>query len=124
MRSDIFSCGTWSFGLDSSFNEEALVHRINSDLANDLGNLFSRVLAMAHKYFKGVVPEPDAGLVKTAWMELKSAALAAVTEFDEQMQAFAFHKGILAIWEFINLMNKTIGYRRPLESGQEQQTSG
>ena len=101
------------FGLDSSFNEEALVQRINSDLANDLGNLFSRVLSMARKYFKGVVPEPDAGLVDTGWMELKSAAMAAVTEFDEQMQAFAFHKGILAIWEFISQMNKTIDTAAP-----------
>jgi methionyl-tRNA synthetase len=101
------------FGLDSNFNEEALIQRINSDLANDLGNLVSRVLSMARKYFKGVVPEPDAGLVDTGWMELKSAAMAAVTEFDEQMQVFAFHKGVLAIWEFISRMNKIIDTAAP-----------
>ena len=52
------------FGLDSSFSEAALVQRINADLANDLGNLFSRVIAMAHKYFGGVVPEVEPELAR------------------------------------------------------------
>ena len=111
------------FGLDSSFNEEALVQRINSDLANDLGNLFSRVLSMARKYFKSVVPEPDAGLVDSGWMELTSAAMAAVIEFDAQMQDFAFHKGLLAIWDLVSRMNKTIDTAAPwnLVKNSEQQ---
>jgi len=44
------------YGLDAAFSEEALVGRINADLANDLGNLFSRSLAMAFKYRQGQVP--------------------------------------------------------------------
>ena len=47
------------FGLDSSFSEESLVQRLNSDLANDLGNLVSRVLTMALKYFDGKVPQTE-----------------------------------------------------------------
>lgn len=101
------------FGLDSSFNEEALVNRINSDLANDLGNLFSRVLAMAHKYFKGKVPPTDAEIEKELDLGLKSSALNAISEFEAHMPRFAFHKGVTAIWEFISQMNKYIDTTAP-----------
>ncbi len=101
------------FGLDSNFNQEALVQRINSDLANDLGNLVSRVLSMARKYFKGLVPEPETSLINEGWMELKTGAAQTVDQFERHMQAFSFHKGILAVWEFISLMNKTIDTAAP-----------
>lgn len=101
------------FGLDSSFNEEALVNRINSDLANDLGNLFSRVLAMAHKYFKGVVPQASLKIEAEFDLGLKSSALEAISKFEAQMSRFAFHKGLAAIWEFISHMNKYIDTTAP-----------
>jgi methionyl-tRNA synthetase len=101
------------FGLDSSFNQEALVKRINSDLANDLGNLFSRVLAMAHKYFQGVVPQTDAKIEAELDLGLKSNAFHAISQFIEQMSQFAFHKGVAAIWEFISHMNKYIDMTAP-----------
>ncbi len=104
-----------TFGLDSNFSEEALIQRINSDLANDLGNLFSRVLAMVHKYFSGVVPEIDIKVERELDLGLESAAMKAITEFEEHMRGFAFNKAIIAIWEFINHMNKYIDLTAPWE---------
>jgi methionyl-tRNA synthetase len=101
------------FGLDSSFSEVALVNRINSDLANDLGNLFSRVLAMAHKYFKGVVPQTSLAIEKELDLGLKTNALTAISEFESQMIQFSFHKGLAAIWEFISHLNKYIDTTAP-----------
>ncbi|MGE0084877.1 MAG: methionine--tRNA ligase [Desulfococcaceae bacterium] len=107
------------FGLDSSFSEEALVQRINSDLANDLGNLFSRVIAMTHKYFKGVVPDADPGvedeLCRFQAGDLKGHAARVIEDYEKSMEEFAFHKGLLAVWELISHMNKYVDVTAPWE---------
>jgi methionyl-tRNA synthetase len=101
------------FGLDSNFSEEALVQRINTDLANDLGNLFSRVLAMVHKYFSGTVPQVDAAIEQEFQLGLKSDALTAIDEFEKHMASFAFHRALMVIWDLIARMNKYIDVTAP-----------
>jgi methionyl-tRNA synthetase len=99
------------FGLDSEFSEEALVARINADLANDLGNLVSRSLTMVHKYFGGEIPEPGA-LLKTD-QELKNDALSLVEAYAGNMAELGFHKALIAVWEFIGKVNKYIVTTEP-----------
>jgi methionyl-tRNA synthetase len=103
------------FGLDSNFSEKALIQRINSDLANDLGNLLSRSLTMVHKYFEGVVPEANAAPQSDLDLDMKSEAGKAVQGYQVAMENLAFHKALMVIWEFINHINKYIDLTAPWE---------
>ena len=109
-----------AFGLDSSFSETALVQRINADLANDLGNLFSRTLTMGHKYLKGVVPEADAETESELNLKLESEAMEAITLFTAAMDDFAIHRALQAVWDFISRMNKCIDVMAPWELAKKE----
>ncbi len=99
------------FGLDGDFSHSALVNRINSDLANDLGNLLNRSTAMIHKYFGGELPECGAmEAVDVAYQEKSSAMISAV---DTQMGDLAFSKALQSIWEVISAGNKYIDETAP-----------
>ncbi|MGA2331065.1 MAG: methionine--tRNA ligase [Syntrophales bacterium] len=99
------------FGLDSSFSEESFVQRINSDLANDLGNLVSRTMTMAMKYCAGKVPEACVPFEEDEL--LKEAASKAVAEVQNCFQELTLHRALTAIWDFINVTNKYIVAQEP-----------
>ncbi|MCF8094732.1 MAG: methionine--tRNA ligase [Desulfobacteraceae bacterium] len=109
-----------TFGLDSSFNEVALIQRINSDLANDLGNLFSRVLAMFHKYFKAIVPQWDPAENPYPEFDLKAAAESTIRDFSTSMDNFEFHKALASVWEYIGTMNKFVDTAAPWELAKQE----
>ena len=103
------------FGLDSSFSREAIVARRNADLANDLGNLFSRSLTMINKYAGGIVPEWKAETLREDDRELADACTEMVNRYRQAMDAFGFHLGLQAIWEVIGLLNRYIVNNAPWE---------
>jgi len=109
------------FGLDANFSEEALIERFNADLANDLGNLVNRSLTMVHKFNQGKIPVPGAETQMET--DIKKRAEEMVRSYVENMQAFAFHKALFSLWEFINVLNKFIDTTAPwalAKAGQEE----
>ncbi len=110
------------FGLDANFSEAALIQRINSDLANDLGNLFSRVLTMVHKFFDGIVPAVDPEVKEEFQLGLKSHAIRTIDEFEATMEAVTFHKAMQIVWDFVNRLNKYIDVTTPWELAKKKST--
>ncbi|SKA77481.1 methionyl-tRNA synthetase [Paucidesulfovibrio gracilis DSM 16080] len=101
-----------SFGQDASFSEEALVGRLNADLANDLGNLFNRTLSMTHKYFDGVIPAPDdAEEIEDA--EIKKLGQKAMETFQAEFAEMRFARALEGLWELVRGLNKYIDTVQP-----------
>ena len=101
------------FGLDAHFSEEALITRINADLANDLGNLMARSLGMAFKYRKGVAPPP--GMPETGDKEVALLAQDVAADFLRLFPALEFSRALSRVWEFIGHLNRYIVASAPWE---------
>ncbi len=99
------------FGADGVFNNEALLNRMNSDLANDLGNLVSRSVAMVEKYFGGEVPA--CGALEEVDLDLRAMAEELPARVEQHMNDFQFSLALTDIWQFISRSNKYIDQTAP-----------
>lgn len=100
-----------NLGQDGNFSRDALIQRINSDLANDLGNLLHRTLNMVGKFQQGVVLAPQ-GRSETD-ESLIADGLAAVRAFEDGMGSMKISSAIKAVWAFISRANKYIDETAP-----------
>jgi len=100
------------FGQDGSFSWESMVERHNADLANGLGNLASRVLAMLDSYFQGSMPAPDPSDA-AAWGDLPAVTAGAAARFDRHMLGVELSQAIAAVWEIVDAANKYLVAKAP-----------
>lgn len=92
-------------GTDGSFSDEGFIDRLNADLANDLGNLTSRLLALLDQQFQGRVTEGDGSL--------KEMALKQLDDYHKAMENFAPKEALEIVWAFISSLNKFLVAREP-----------
>ncbi|GGE84541.1 methionine--tRNA ligase [Priestia taiwanensis] len=100
------------FGSDGVFTPEAFVDRVNFDLANDLGNLLNRTVAMIDKYFGGEIPAYKGAVTEFDGV-LADFAKATVTKYEEAMENMEFSVALSTLWQLVSRTNKYIDETQP-----------
>jgi methionyl-tRNA synthetase len=109
------------FGQDGTFSFDALVQRYNADLANGLGNLASRTLAMITRYFRGEVPYPSAGVARhPADHAIAESAGKAIAECNALFEQYQFSRALEAAWGLVAAVDKYIVENEPWVLGEKQ----
>jgi methionyl-tRNA synthetase len=111
------------FGTDGSISMEAMVQRYNGDLANDWGNLCSRLFNMAGKYFDGLVPDPSASAELTADdAALREIALGLPAAFEARMADLDYAGALEATWDLVKRANRYIEDSAPWNLAKAEET--
>ena len=107
-----------TFGQDADYSKKAMVQRINSDLANDLGNLLNRTIGMQKKYFNSKVILNEE--VNTFDIEIKELWAEVVKNVEIKMNDYQFSEVLKEIWRFISRMNKYIDECEPWKLAKDE----
>jgi methionyl-tRNA synthetase len=105
-------------GLDGNFSHEGFIHRVNSDLANDLGNLVQRILTMIHNYFGGQIvnmgeeTEPD--------KKLRQEFASIKEKVNQHFEDYAINRALEEIWIYINSVNKYLADNEPWKLSKDE----
>ncbi|MBM4765326.1 methionine--tRNA ligase [Bacillus sp. B15-48] len=100
------------FGADGVFTPEGFVERVNFDLANDLGNLLNRTVAMINRYFNGEIPAYTVSTNEFA-KKLLEVNRETIDKYEEAMEQMQFSVALTAIWQFVSRTNKFIDETQP-----------